>query len=58
MLVYEEIGEENPLKFYGKRAGTISSSFENPGLPDENEIPNYAFLIFDVSLHYFNNTPI
>lgn len=49
ILVYEELSD-HPQKFYGKKVGTISSTIEQPGLQSEVEIPNYAFMIFDVSL--------
>jgi hypothetical protein len=42
MLVYEETGVQVPQKFYGKKDGYKSASI--PG-----DVPNYAFLIFDVS---------
>jgi hypothetical protein len=46
MLVYEETGVQVPQKFYGKKDGYKSASI--PG-----DLPNYAFLIFDVRLTTF-----
>ena len=55
VLVYEEIGGADvvdPLKFYGKKQTSISATVDkSPGCP-EHEIPNYAFMIYDVSTLY------
>jgi hypothetical protein len=51
VLVYEENSEVNPQKFYGKRVATMSASqLEVNNM--QAEIPNYAFMIFDVSPNY------
>lgn len=47
-LVYEE-NTDKPQKFYGKKVGTISASIIDGQSGQQAEIPNYAFLIFDVS---------
>lgn len=41
VLVYEEnTGDREPQKFYGKKDGFKSAT---------GEVPNYAFMVFDVS---------
>jgi len=53
VLVYEENSEINPQKFYGKRGGTMAASKVEVDINQEADIPNYAFMIFDVSTPLF-----
>jgi len=57
ILVYEELSSEgNPQKFYGKKVASISATNEQNMMGIQTEIPNYAFLIFDV--RFFSKTNV